>query len=223
MFRALGAREDIVQHFLMDSKLPTLGKVRPLWYTIYIQGVPKKWFLEWCWSLGAPPQSPVTDTPLNRTWRSLCLQFFWLFLTKTKQNQAHPSYVHEKIWFSSILKVIFLAHPVCIVKYLYWAAVHHKTPVVSRTCTLARFIIHKSNISAHIERATVCEYHFCNGVQHGSTFHRSVYYYYYHTQQTSNTYSKSAVQGEEENKEEERYVRIGGTSSRAQSIIVQRN
>ena len=150
--------------------------------------------LEWCWSHGAPPQSPVQQP--TRLGRACVYNFFWLFIIKTKQDQAHPSHVHGQIWLGIFWlqqhsESHFLAHPVCVVKYLYWTAVHHKTPVVSRTCTLARFIIHKSNISAHIDRATV----WISLLQrrstrfHDRTFHRSVYYY--HTQQTSNTYSQN--------------------------------
>ena len=40
----------------------------------------------------------ITSTAANQTWTSLCLQFFWLFIIKTKQDQAHPSHVHGQIW-----------------------------------------------------------------------------------------------------------------------------
>ena len=59
-------------------------------------GRDKKLFSECCWSYGASAQSPDAG---NKTWTSLCLEFlFWLFLTKTKQDQTMPSCVHMKIW-----------------------------------------------------------------------------------------------------------------------------
>ena len=49
-----------------------------------LQGVPV--LTECCWSQGAQAQSPVG-------WKV----FFWLFLIKTKQDQAPSSHVHGKI------------------------------------------------------------------------------------------------------------------------------
>ena len=56
-----------------------------------IQGVPKNTLSECCWSHSALAQSQVAGTPC--VWKLI----FWSFLTKTKPDQAFPSYVYGKI------------------------------------------------------------------------------------------------------------------------------
>ena len=46
---------------------------------------------ECCWSHSALAQSQVAGSPC------VCKLIFWLFLSKTKPDQAFPSYVHGKI------------------------------------------------------------------------------------------------------------------------------
>ena len=61
------------------------------YYICNITGCPKKNVLiECCWSNGAQAQSRVVGT----TWAWKV--FFWSFLTKTRQDQAPPSHVHDK-------------------------------------------------------------------------------------------------------------------------------
>ena len=57
-----------------------------------LQGVPKNTLSEYYWTHSTLAQSQVADNPF--VWKSI----FWLFLTKTKQDQALPSHVHGKIW-----------------------------------------------------------------------------------------------------------------------------
>ena len=48
----------------------------------------KKWLSECCWSHSAPSQSPVAGTSPTELGRACIWNFFWSFLTKTKQDQA---------------------------------------------------------------------------------------------------------------------------------------
>ena len=60
---------DIVM-FCTDCFLGCGGDVVPV-----VQGVLKKLLLECCWSHGAPVQSPVAGTPLNRIWTNKFFSF----------------------------------------------------------------------------------------------------------------------------------------------------
>ena len=60
-----------------------------------LQGVPKNALSECCWTHSAAAQSPVANTPC--VWKSILCTF----LTKTKPNQALPSYEYGKIWPNS--------------------------------------------------------------------------------------------------------------------------
>ena len=60
--------------------------------SLNIQGVPKNALSECYWTNSTLAQSSEADTPC--VWKSI----FWLFLTKTKQDQALPSHVYGKIW-----------------------------------------------------------------------------------------------------------------------------
>ena len=76
-------------------------KIYPFWYvrnsisnffSSNLQGVPKNALSECCWSHSAMTQSQVADTP--SVWKLI----FWLFLTRTKPDQAFPSHFHDKIY-----------------------------------------------------------------------------------------------------------------------------